>query len=86
MVKISVLTLLLQLLCTMVEVSGQSPCPEYFTYITDSSTNEVMGQVQIPSPPRNVELHLKVGLSIAVALPTVNILCIYIVNPQTARN
>ncbi|EFN78256.1 hypothetical protein EAI_01589 [Harpegnathos saltator] len=29
-----------------------------------------MGQVQIPSPPRNVELHLRVGLSIAVALPT----------------
>ncbi|XP_014473476.1 PREDICTED: serine protease gd-like isoform X2 [Dinoponera quadriceps] len=69
--KVSIMTIwLMQLLCMLVEVSGQSPCPQYFTYITDPSTNEIMGQVQIPSPPRNVELHLKVGLSIAVALPT----------------
>lgn len=64
----------------LVEVSSQSVCPQYFTYITKPSTNEVLGQVVIPSPPRNVELHLKVGLSIGVALPTVNTLHISIVN------
>ncbi|XP_029666355.1 serine protease gd-like isoform X3 [Formica exsecta] len=30
----------------------------------------MMGQIQIPTPPKNVELHLKVALSIAVALST----------------
>lgn len=81
MVKISVLiTLLLRLLYILVEVSGQTPCPQYFTYITNPSTNEVMGQIQIPSPPRNIELNLRVGLSIAVALPTVNMSCIPIIN------
>ncbi|XP_050459471.1 serine protease gd-like isoform X2 [Cataglyphis hispanica] len=63
--------LLPQLLCTLLEVSGQqSPCSQYFTYITDPATNEMMGQIQIPNPPKNVELHLKVTLSIAVALST----------------
>ncbi|EFN68362.1 Serine protease gd [Camponotus floridanus] len=71
MAKAILIVLLPQLLCTLLEVSGQqSPCPEYFTYILDSATNQVMGQIQILSPPKNVELHLKVALSIGVALPT----------------
>ncbi|XP_014476198.1 PREDICTED: uncharacterized protein LOC106745259 [Dinoponera quadriceps] len=69
--KFSVLTtLLLQLFRMLVEVSGQSPCPQYFTYINDPSTNQVIGQIMIPSPPKNVELLLKVGLSIAASLPS----------------
>lgn len=73
MAKIPILIALLpQLLCTLLEVSGQqSPCSQYFTYIIDPATNEMMGQIQIPTPPKNVELHLKVALSIAVALSTV---------------
>ncbi|XP_029666346.1 serine protease gd-like isoform X1 [Formica exsecta] len=72
MAKIPILIALLpQLLCTLLEVSGQqSPCSQYFTYIIDPATNEMMGQIQIPTPPKNVELHLKVALSIAVALST----------------
>ncbi|EFN68358.1 Serine protease gd [Camponotus floridanus] len=72
MAKVPILVvLLLQLLCTLLEVSGQqSPCLEYFTYIFDPATNQVMGQIQILSPPKNVELYLKVTLSIAVELPT----------------
>lgn len=73
MAKVPILIALLsQLLCMLLQASGQqSPCSQYFTYISDPATNEVMGQIQIPSPPKNVELHLKVALSIAVALPTV---------------
>ncbi|GAB1861510.1 Serine protease gd [Camponotus japonicus] len=72
MAKVPILSVLLpQLLCTLLKVSGQqSPCYEYFTYIFNPATSQVMGQIQIPSPPKNVELHLKVTLSIAVALPT----------------
>ncbi|KMQ95494.1 serine protease gd [Lasius niger] len=72
MAKVPILIALLsQLLCMLLQASGQqSPCSQYFTYISDPATNEVMGQIQIPSPPKNVELHLKVALSIAVALPT----------------
>ncbi|GAB1861506.1 Serine protease gd [Camponotus japonicus] len=72
MAKVPILIVLLpQLLCTLLEVSGQqSPCYEYFTYIFDPATRQVMGQIQIPSAPKNVELHLKVTLSIAIELPT----------------
>ncbi|XP_072748640.1 serine protease gd isoform X1 [Anoplolepis gracilipes] len=72
MSKIPILIALLsQLLYTLPEVFGQqSSCSQYFTYIIEPTTNEVMGQIQISSPPKNVELHLKVALSIAVALST----------------
>ncbi|XP_012221794.1 serine protease gd-like isoform X2 [Linepithema humile] len=71
MAKVPILiTLLPQLFCMLLEVFGQSPCPQYFMYINDPITDEVMGQVQIPSPPKNVELHLRVALSIAVELPS----------------
>ncbi|XP_029163174.1 serine protease gd-like isoform X2 [Nylanderia fulva] len=72
MAKVPILIALLsQLLCMLLQVLGQqSPCPEYFMYISDPATNEVMAQIQIPSPPKNVELHLKVALSIAVGLST----------------
>ncbi|GAB1861508.1 Serine protease gd [Camponotus japonicus] len=72
MAKVPILIVLLpHLLCTLLEVSGQhSPCYEYFTYIIDPATRQWMGQIQIPSAPRNVELYLKVTLSIGVALST----------------
>ncbi|XP_014489298.1 PREDICTED: serine protease gd-like isoform X2 [Dinoponera quadriceps] len=58
--KFSVVTaLLLQLSRMLMEVSGQSACLEYFTYIYDPSINEIVGQIQILSPPKNVELHLR---------------------------
>ncbi|XP_032683410.1 serine protease gd-like [Odontomachus brunneus] len=59
MIKVSFLMTLLQLFHILVEASEQTPCPQYFTYIINPSTNEVMGQIQIPSPPRNVELNLR---------------------------
>ncbi|EZA54024.1 hypothetical protein DMN91_000272 [Ooceraea biroi] len=71
MAKVIVLiTLLVQLYCMPIRISGQSPCPEYFSYITDFTTDEVLGQIVIPSAPKNRALHIKVALSIAVALPT----------------
>lgn len=74
MIKVPVLTtLLLQLLHILSEVSGQSsPCPQYFEYRTDPFTNEVRGYIQIPYPPRGIQLNLRVGLSIGVGLPSVN--------------
>ncbi|EFN68359.1 Serine protease gd [Camponotus floridanus] len=72
MAKVPILIVMLpQLFCALLQVSGQqSSCHQYFTYIFDPATNQVMGQIQILSPPKNVELYLKVTLSIAVALPT----------------
>lgn len=72
MAKVPILIVILpQLFCALLQVSGQqSPCHEYFTYIFDPATSQVMGQIQILSPPKNVELYLKVTLSIAVELPT----------------
>lgn len=75
MAKIPVsIILLFQLLSMLAKVFGQSPCPQYFAYARDPMTNEVVGQIQIPSPPKNVNLELKIELSIAVALPSVNIM------------
>ncbi|XP_020298985.1 serine protease gd-like isoform X3 [Pseudomyrmex gracilis] len=68
MIKISILIALL--LCTLAQISGQSSCSQYFSYITNPISKEVMGQIQIPPPPKNVPLHLKMSLSIAVKLPT----------------
>lgn len=47
----------------------QSPCPEFFRYIRNDDF-EPMGQVEIPSPLKNVALHLKIGLSVATSLPS----------------
>lgn len=49
---------------------GQSPCPNYFRYVREQDTNEVVGYIQIPSPPKGIALHLSAGMSIAVALPS----------------
>lgn len=63
MVKFLILIVLLpQLLCTMVQ--GQlSPCPEYFTYMSKPGTTDMLGQIEIPSPPENDEFHLIVALN-----------------------
>ncbi|KAL0106781.1 hypothetical protein PUN28_015379 [Cardiocondyla obscurior] len=70
MAKICILIALLpQLLYTLVQ--GQtSPCPEYFTYATKPGTDETIGQIEIQSPPKIGELHLKVALKLAAELPT----------------
>ncbi|XP_012143735.1 serine protease gd isoform X2 [Megachile rotundata] len=62
--------LLMHFLQLIVQVAGQSPCPNYFRYIQDDFTNEVTGFIEIPSPPKGVALHISVSLSIAVALPS----------------
>ncbi|XP_017875824.1 spermosin-like isoform X2 [Ceratina calcarata] len=64
------IALLVHFLFSIAEVSGQSPCPNYFWYARDDGTNEIVGFVEIPSPPRGVTLDLSVSLSIAVALPS----------------
>ncbi|CAK9810711.1 Serine protease gd [Anthophora quadrimaculata] len=63
--------LLVHLLQLIVDVAGQqSPCPNYFWYVQDDTTNDVIGYIEIPSPPKGVALHISVSLSIAVALPS----------------
>ncbi|XP_071564067.1 ovochymase-2-like [Temnothorax nylanderi] len=70
MAKICILIALLpQLLYTLVQ-GQESPCPQYFTYITKLGTDETIGQIEIQSPPRTGELHLKVTLKVAAQLPT----------------
>ncbi|KAK2580271.1 hypothetical protein KPH14_012519 [Odynerus spinipes] len=49
--------------------AATSPCPQFFRY-TRNDVFEAMGQVEIPSPPKNVALHLKIGLSVATSLPS----------------
>ena len=53
-------------------IAGQSPCPNYFQYVMDEASNELIGYIEIPSPPKGVNLQLSVSLSVAVALPSVN--------------
>ncbi|XP_028982560.1 serine protease gd-like [Diachasma alloeum] len=48
----------------------QSPCPGFFRYALDNRTREVFGRIEIPHPPRNVPIQLRVSLSIATVLPT----------------
>ncbi|CAK9825560.1 Serine protease gd [Anthophora retusa] len=63
--------LLVHLFQLIVDVTGQqSPCPNYFWYVQDDTTNDVIGYIEIPSPPKGVALHISVSLSIAVALPS----------------
>ncbi|XP_024871469.1 serine protease gd-like isoform X3 [Temnothorax curvispinosus] len=66
MVKIFILIALL-LLWTMVH--GETPCPEYFTYIVDSKTHDIFGQFKISPQPESTEFRLKVLLN-ASSLPT----------------
>lgn len=73
MAKIYILIALLpQLLYTLVH-GQESPCPQYFTYIVKPGTDETIGRIEIQSPPKTGELHLKVVLSVAAELPTVSI-------------
>lgn len=77
MAKVCILIpLFLQLFCTLVQ-GQESPCPQYFTYITKPGTNEKIGQIEIQSPPKIGEQHLKVTLNLAAELPSVNILFSY---------
>lgn len=59
-------------------IAGQSPCPNYFRYVQDEASDEIIGYIEIPSPPKGVNLQLSVKLSIAVALPSVNKFFIHI--------
>ncbi|XP_046837299.1 serine protease gd-like isoform X1 [Vespa crabro] len=61
---------LIQLVDVMNEpVIVNSPCPKFFRYIR-SNAIETMGQIKIPSPPKNVPLHLKIKLTVSALLPT----------------
>ncbi|KAF3426355.1 hypothetical protein E2986_13512 [Frieseomelitta varia] len=51
-------------------IAGQSPCPNYFQYVKDEASNKLIGYIEIPSPPKGVNLRLSVSLSVAVALPS----------------
>ncbi|XP_033299819.1 proclotting enzyme-like isoform X1 [Bombus bifarius] len=71
MISIIVKTILLVYLSQLfVGVVGQSPCSNYFRYIQDDVSNELIGYIEIPFPPRGVILQLSVTLSIAVVLPS----------------
>lgn len=63
------IALLPQLLFTLVQ-GQQSPCPQYFRYIIKPGTDEMIGQIEIQSPPKVSKLHLKVGLKLTTELPT----------------
>ncbi|KAG5310111.1 GD protease, partial [Acromyrmex insinuator] len=65
------IALLSQLLFTLVQ-GQQSPCPQYFRYIIKPGTDETIGQIEIQSPPKVSELHLKVSLKLTAELPTKN--------------
>ncbi|KOC62369.1 Serine protease gd [Habropoda laboriosa] len=67
-VKAALLVYLLKLISNV--AGQQTPCPNYFRYVQDEETNNVIGFVEIPSPPKGISLHLSVGLSVAVALPS----------------
>lgn len=78
MAKLCILiTLLPQLLCTLVQ-GQESPCPQYFTYT--NKADETIGQIEIQSPPKTGQLHLKIGLKIAAELPSVSVSFLYIIN------
>ncbi|XP_034939664.1 uncharacterized protein [Chelonus insularis] len=49
---------------------SQSPCPSFFRYMVHEKTKEIYGKIEIPFPPKNIVLHLRVSLSVATALPT----------------
>jgi len=75
MAKIYILIALLpQLFCALVR-GQESPCPQYFKYITKSG--ETIGQIEIQSPPKISQLHLRITLKLAAELPTVSIIFLY---------
>ncbi|KAJ8676579.1 hypothetical protein QAD02_012366 [Eretmocerus hayati] len=49
---------------------AKSQCPEIFRYTRNDTTEELMGIVEIQTPPQGVPLHLCVILSAATVLPT----------------
>ena len=55
------------------QIACQSPCPNFFRYVMDETTGEIIGRIEIPDAPNNVALQLRVSLSVATKLPTVNI-------------
>ncbi|XP_039315599.1 limulus clotting factor C [Solenopsis invicta] len=63
------IALLPQLLCTLVQ-GQKSPCPQYFTFISKPGTDEVMGQIKIPSPSKTGDLQLKIAFQMNVKLPS----------------
>ncbi|XP_039315595.1 proclotting enzyme [Solenopsis invicta] len=70
MAKLCILIALLpQLLCTLVQ-GQKSPCPQYFTFISKPGTDEVMGQIEIQSPPKTGDLQLKIAFQINAELPS----------------
>lgn len=72
MAKICILVALLsQLFYTFVQ-GQQSPCPQYFTYIIEPGTDETIGFIEIQSPPKTSELHIRVKLKVAAELPSVS--------------
>jgi len=75
MTKIYILIALLpQLFLTLVQ-GQESPCPQYFKYMT--KWDETIGQIEIQSPPKTGQLHLKITLKLAAELPTVSIIFLY---------
>ncbi|XP_011867305.1 PREDICTED: serine proteinase stubble-like isoform X2 [Vollenhovia emeryi] len=62
MAKIFILiALLLHLFCTT--IYGTISCLEYFTYVIEPKTRNVIGQIAIPFPPENNGFHLEVALN-----------------------
>ncbi|XP_011859645.1 PREDICTED: serine protease gd-like isoform X2 [Vollenhovia emeryi] len=70
MAKTFILFVLLpHLLCTMVH--GTTSCSEYFTYTIDPETRKIFGRIEILSPQRTDEFHLKLALK-TIADPLTN--------------
>ncbi|XP_024939939.1 serine protease gd isoform X2 [Cephus cinctus] len=67
---IGAILLVLPLVQVISTTVAQSPCPNYFYYYRDEKTNDLMGWISIPQPPKDVTLHLVVHFSIATAIPT----------------
>ncbi|XP_071653494.1 uncharacterized protein [Temnothorax longispinosus] len=60
MAKIFILITFLLQLCTTIQ--KLFPCiPEYYSYTGKPGTMEILGQIKIPSPPKNVPYNLRVG-------------------------
>ncbi|XP_043267089.1 serine protease gd-like isoform X2 [Venturia canescens] len=49
---------------------ARSPCPQYFHYMKDEIDGKIWARIEVPRAPKNVALHLRVRLSVAIALPT----------------
>ncbi|XP_011867338.1 PREDICTED: transmembrane protease serine 9-like [Vollenhovia emeryi] len=60
MAKIFIFIALLLQLCTIIQ---GYPCSEYYTYTFEPGTNKPIGQIEIPSPPKNGPYDLKIGFN-----------------------